>query len=462
MNKVMRLFSTIAILMLMGTLASCDKNFDEPPGPQDQPIAPNMTIAAFKAMHTTPGNFTDINQDIIISGIVVANDKSGNFYKQLFIQDTTGAIQLSLDATNLYTSYPVGRRIYVRAKGLTLSDNNGTMILGVKALINGANSLEGIPSGFISRYIIGGSINNPVSPLEVTFADLTTNMQNRYINALIKLKDYEFVVADTGRTYSDTSAYRNNTNLNIKGCDNSTLIVRTSGYANFAGINVPNGSGDITSIYTVFGSTRQLVIRDTSDVQFSNPRCGSAPPTGAIFWENFEGVSTNNPVALSGWTNIAEAGTKVYLGKTFSSNLYAEMSAFSSGENSNIAWLITPGVNLDGTTNEKLSFDTKQGYTGTGNVNAAPLKILVSTNYTGTGNPWAAGVTWTDITSQATLSPGAATSYPTNYTNSGDIDLSSYSGTIYVAFKYEGGDPTGTANDKTSNWQIDNVKITGN
>ena len=88
------------------------------------------------------------------------------------------------------------------------------------------------------------------------------------------------------------------------------------------------------------------------------------------------------------------------------------------------------------------------------------MKILVSTNYDGTSNPWSQG-TWTDITSQAILSPGAA-AYPTNFTPSGDISLNSYTGTIYVAFRYEGADPTGTANDKTSNWQVDNVKILGN
>jgi Domain of unknown function (DUF5017) len=88
--------------------------------------------------------------------------------------------------------------------------------------------------------------------------------------------------------------------------------------------------------------------------------------------------------------------------------------------------------------------------------------VLISTNYTGTGNPWAAGVTWTDITSQATLSPGSTTSsFPSSFTNSGNINLNAYTGTIYVAFRYEGADPSGTANDKTSAWEVDEIKVTG-
>lgn len=462
MNKVSRLLSAVALIALVGTFSACKKTFDEPPGPSDPNITANTTIANLKAIHTSSGAFTPITQDIVISGIVTANDKSGNFYKQLFIQDTTGAIQVLLNATNLYTTYPVGRRVYIKCNGLYISDENGNMILGSRAVVGGIPSLEGIPSAMINRYVIGGSINNPVTPMEVTYADLGTNMQNRYINALIKLKEYEFVVADTGKTYSDTSVYRRTTNLTVKGCDNTSLIVRTSAYSNFSALNVPNGMGDLVSIYTVFGSTRQLVIRDTNDVMFYQPRCGSAPPPGSLLWENFEGQTALSPVNIADWKNLAEVGGRTYSARTFNSNLYAELSAFSSNEPIVLSWLVTKGVNLDATANEKLSFDTKQGFIGTGGSTAAALKILVSTNYTGAGDPWDASVTWTDVTAQATLSPGTVTSFPSSFTNSGEIDLSGYTGTVYVAFRYEGSDPSGSSNDKTSTWQIDNIKITGN
>ncbi|HRO17130.1 MAG TPA: DUF5689 domain-containing protein, partial [Ferruginibacter sp.] len=109
--------------------------------------------ANLKALHTGSGAFTPITQDIVISGIVTANDKSGNFYKQLFIQDTTGAIQVLLNATNLYTTYPVGRRVYIKCNGLYISDDNGNMILGSRAVVGGVPSLEGIPSAMINRYV---------------------------------------------------------------------------------------------------------------------------------------------------------------------------------------------------------------------------------------------------------------------------------------------------------------------
>lgn len=123
-------------------------------------------------MHTSSGAYDVITSDLIISGIVVADDKSGNLYKQLFIEDATGGLQILLDANSLYGTYPVGRRIFIKCKDLCLSDYNNTMELGVKALVGGVPSLEGIPANLISKYVVGGSINNPVVPVVVTYAEL--------------------------------------------------------------------------------------------------------------------------------------------------------------------------------------------------------------------------------------------------------------------------------------------------
>ena len=118
---------------------------------------------------------------------------------------------------------------------------------------------------------------------------------------------------------------------------------------------------------------------------------------------------------------------------------------------------------MDTTNSEVLTFKTMQGFISSGGINVqSALKVLISTNYTGVGDPWATGVNWTDITSQVALSPGSTTSsFPSTFTASGNVNLSSYTGTIYVAFRYEGSDPTGTTNDKTSAWEVDDILIIG-
>ncbi len=297
-------FSLKSILFLglsAAFLYACKKEFDAPPGPKDPALKATHTIAQLKALHVNPGAYDVINDSIIISGIVIANDKSGNLYKQIYIQDSTGAIQLMLDATGLYNAYPVGRKVFVQCKGLCVSDYNRMIQLGVKTTVAGSPSIQAIASNLIGQYIVGGSLNNPVTAKKVRVDTLKTTMQTPLLGTLIELQDYEIVVQDTSKTYSDTSSNKESINLTVKGCSSgSDIIIRTSGYSNFAGVPVPNGNGSIVALYTVFNSTKQLVLRDTSDVQLKGFRCGTGPSTIMNISELralFSGTATSAPNA---------------------------------------------------------------------------------------------------------------------------------------------------------------------
>ena len=112
MNKFLKLPVTIALLfVVLVTAVSCKKSFDQPPSYIDPNLVANKSIAALKAMHAS-GGYEAINTDIIISGTVIADDKSGNLYKELYIQDATGGIAIEMDGTNLYTQFPVGRKVF--------------------------------------------------------------------------------------------------------------------------------------------------------------------------------------------------------------------------------------------------------------------------------------------------------------------------------------------------------------
>ncbi len=91
----------IAALIIMITAASCNRSFDIPPANADPEIDANMSIKELKTRYTAIGDFQRIEEDHIISGVVVADDRSGNFYKQIIIQEETGGIPVLLDATNV-------------------------------------------------------------------------------------------------------------------------------------------------------------------------------------------------------------------------------------------------------------------------------------------------------------------------------------------------------------------------
>ena len=76
-------------------------------------------------------NFCDtIKEDIVIHGYVSANDESGNIYKYIFIQDETGGIGLSVDASSTYTTYRVGQEVVLNMKNRWIGKYNGQYLIG--------------------------------------------------------------------------------------------------------------------------------------------------------------------------------------------------------------------------------------------------------------------------------------------------------------------------------------------
>ncbi len=41
---------------------------------------------------------------LVISGIIIADDESGSFYKEMIIEDSTGGISIQLDVSNFNTN----------------------------------------------------------------------------------------------------------------------------------------------------------------------------------------------------------------------------------------------------------------------------------------------------------------------------------------------------------------------
>lgn len=163
--------------------------------------------------------------------------------------------------------------------------------------------------------------------------------------------------------------------------------------------------------------------------------------------EDFTDITNNTNLDLPGWTNYAEAGTWLWREKTFSGNGYAEFSAFGSGSAVNKAWLISPAINMDLYDNEKLTFAIAQHHL---DVDAAgnSLQVLISTDYDGT-NVLAA--TWTPLEANIPKKAEAWYKFLTS-----TIDLSSYTGNVYVAFKFTG---SGTDTTLDGAYQIDNFFV---
>ena len=174
------------------------------------------------------------------------------------------------------------------------------------------------------------------------------------------------------------------------------------------------------------------------------------------FNEGFETSTTGSgsvevPITLEGWVNYNAStstplSSRLWHARTFDDNIYAEFSSFYSTTGTNdVAWLITPAIDLTGTTGEVFSFSTKTRF-----ANGYPLTAFISTDYDGT-TAGIATATWTQVTFTAPTADDVVTS-------SGNIDLSGYdSNNVRIAFKY-----TGSKAGVTTTLQLDNIKIVKN
>lgn len=275
------LFATICLL----AIAACNKKFDEPPLNADPDIAVTMTIAELKAKYQSANNFQTINDDKVISGIVTADDRSGNFYKQIIIQDETGGIPILMDQNSLYATYPVGRRVFVKLKGLMLGDYGGTIQLGLDSTRSGNFlNLGRIPSPMFETYLVAGSFGNSITPKIVKPSDFTGAINDPLLSSFIQINNAEFRDADLVKTYANAASPTTESarNFTIKPCnDTKSIVLRNSSYATFAGVTVAQGNGPLVGVASIFNGTVQLTIRDTSDVQFKGTRCNGQTPVGS-------------------------------------------------------------------------------------------------------------------------------------------------------------------------------------
>jgi len=268
------------LLVTLALMPGCKKSYTDPGGSGDPNVVANTTIRDVKARYTT-GAPVAITDELIIEGVVACDDKSGNYYQQIAIQDATGGVLLRLAGSNLFNQYPVGRKLFVKLKGLFLGQYNGTLQFG--GGVDSAYITQGgvtlLAPNLFDQHIIKGALNQPLTPKLVSISQLTTSLQDPNISTLIQLSEMEVAAADTARNYADASQSGNRI---LQGCSapsTNRITLRTSNFANFATLKMPAGNGSITGIYSYFGSTRQLTIRDTSDVRLSGARCGTGPAT---------------------------------------------------------------------------------------------------------------------------------------------------------------------------------------
>ncbi len=423
--KKIGLGTIVTLTLLQLSLVSCEREYDRPPI-DEIPVGNVMDVATLRAMYTgTPISF---QEDYSVYATVTSDESTGNFYKEAYIQDGTGAIKLRMLASGgLYQGDSV--RVYLR--GTVLTNYNGLLQL---------DSVD------VDKNVIKQAVGRHVQPLAISVSEITPAHQSQ----LVRISDAEFMGNELGTTWANAVALAS-VNHKITDCDGNTILLRTSGYANFAGQTIPSGHGELTAIVGVFNSDLQLYVRHPNDAVFTAPRCTPPitiecnPVNGLL--ENFNSQIVNGPVNGLCWNTFATNGSLKWLIKDQGGNRVAEASILGTGDNANEMWMVTPEIQSQGS--DILTFDS-----ACQNWNHDGLTVWVSTNFDGSNISTA---NWMQ------LSPNLATNGTGNnvFVGSGNVSLQTalgagYTGTYHVAFKYQASGVGG----QTTTYRVDNVSIT--
>ena len=241
-----------------------------------------ITIGSLKekyesVINASTNSYEQITEDVQIKGRVVGNDIGGNIYNEVSIDDGTGAILICISQGGLFSYLPVGQEIVVDLKGLYIGGYGKQAEIGMPYTNAKGNSYVSRMSRILwnKHFKLTGVAD--ASKVVAEEFDVSKRTNEEYFTAnngkLMTIKNVEFTNADGKTTFapSDEKDAANSVNRGLsqngKPIATSSIVVRTSSYADFAAKQLPTGKLNITGVFTRYRTTWQILIRDERDIQ---------------------------------------------------------------------------------------------------------------------------------------------------------------------------------------------------
>ena len=271
--KAFKYLSLLAVLLVAAT--SCMNEFDapkfdNPPYGNNEIGEANITIAELKEKFSKSieGNSCEeVKEEIIVEGVVVANDESGNVYKQFIINDSTGAIIIGVNDVGLYATMAIGQKVRIACKGLHIGGYGKMAQIG--GLYNG--SIGRMNKSVFPKHvrIIGTpDTTQPEMTPELIDESYFTDENMKSLAKFVRIENVKFVEAtdSTVKWAPEELAYNNVVERNIK-MGKKNIVFRMSTYADFANDVLPMGELNINGVLTRFNNYWQFVLSSTNDIE---------------------------------------------------------------------------------------------------------------------------------------------------------------------------------------------------
>lgn len=275
--KTRYMFLAIAITS-MGLAACMDKDWEAPQF--DEPLYGNnsimkeegdkvITIGELKEKYSSLINASsdgvkEITDDWQLQVVVNGNDEGGNLYKQISVQDPTGAIIVGINGSNLYPYMPVGQQLLINLKGLHIGGYRKQAQIG--ALYKGS-SIGRMDTDVWEQHV--RLLKKGEIEAKVDTVDFDENADKYILSGrIVKLSGVTISGEGTQVLAPDDGSVAlssNCANRLING--KSSLVLRTSSYSKFANRAIPKGKADVYGVCTRYNNTWQILMRTESDLQ---------------------------------------------------------------------------------------------------------------------------------------------------------------------------------------------------
>ena len=178
-----------------------------------------------------------------IEGIVISNKELNNLTskKSMYIQDETAGLQFYLSSENHTFSF--GDKVRVDISGVSAGKYGGAVQVSDLDI----DKITEISSG------------NTVTPKTVTISDF---LANKYEGQYIAIEGVQVAGADLDKTFVMGGAH---TSINMEDANNNYFVVFSSKYATFGNQIVPQGSGTIKGISSIYNGNMQIIFTQNSD-----------------------------------------------------------------------------------------------------------------------------------------------------------------------------------------------------
>lgn len=247
-----RLLTYLLLIFVASCAPSPDGNPYSDEGTWDDGVT---TIAELKSMYK--GSTARISDQIMIEGVVTANDIRGEFTDLIIVEDASGAVEIWMDLDHGYESYPLGSSVVCNCAGLYIGSNYGAIVLG-----DSPASDEVVGVLYDDEYywrVVAQGVTSSVTPKSVTISELSSWMTSTYISlsgvrVISDERYYCAIDSETGR--------RKSTIHTLEDALGNTISMYVSGDCDYGSEMLPDEEFSVAGILTGYGSYYSITVVD--------------------------------------------------------------------------------------------------------------------------------------------------------------------------------------------------------